>query len=144
MGELEMLSGPVTTHPDAPSPGMPSAGRRPHGRGRDGQGHLPSFQATRRASQGNIKPWAQDTAAHGLCPTAGPLDPGVTSPGGLGSISGGLELQHLHLVVLQPLSPFQVQTNKDGGLGGNLDRLATVGHDSALSPLSLCQQEKVV
>lgn len=124
--------------------GCPQQEEDPIGEAGMGKGHLSSFQATRRASKGNLKPWAQDTAAHGLCPTAGPLDSDVTSPGGLGSISGGIGIAAPPPGALQPLSPFQVQTNKDGRPGGNLDRLATVGHDSALSPLLLCQQEEVV
>ena len=54
-----------------------------------GKVHLPSFQATLRALKRNLKPWAQGTAAHSLCLTAGALDPGIASPGGLGSIPGG-------------------------------------------------------
>lgn len=101
----------------------------------------PSFQATLRAL--NLKPRTQSTAAHGLCLTAGPWTLASLPRAGWGQFQGELESQHLQPVLLQPLSLFQVQTNKDGGPGRNLDRLATGAHDSALPPLLLCQQEKV-
>lgn len=53
--ELETLSGPVTTHPDAPSSGMPSAGRRPCGRGRDGQGPPALFSGHPEGLEGESK-----------------------------------------------------------------------------------------
>lgn len=83
-----------------------------------GKVHLPSFQAALRALKRNLKPWARGTAAHGLCLTAGPRTL-ASLPGRAGVNSrGNWESQHLHRVLLQPLSPFQVQTNKDGRRAG--------------------------
>lgn len=53
-----------------------------------------------------------------------PCDPGVTAPGGLGLTPGE---SIFYLVFLQPLSPFQVQVNKDRGPGGNQGSPAKVG-----------------
>ena len=131
-----MLSGPVTTHPDAPSPGMPSAGRRPRGRGRDGQGPPALFSGHPEGLE--EEPKALGTGyccprplSHSWCP-----GPWHRFPGWAGVNSRGdwnLSTSTLCSCSLSACLRFR-QTRTPGR---NLNHLATGVHDSAAPPLAL-------
>lgn len=83
-----------------------------------GKATCPLFRPPGGPWKGNLKPWAQDTAAHGLCRTA--ESPWTLEPlpqVGLGSISGELELQHLHPSACSPSAHFRFRQTRTAGPG---------------------------